>query len=1034
MILNSKQILNEIAICEKSSLIGKNPEKINIQAILNSYYFVKVNCIGKFWGSDKQSDYFERVTDFITGAYGYNGGLAFLVTGLEAKAEIFYGMTSPNTVNALLRGVFPGIETQPVKTESIISVLQPRLTFQGMISGTPSIIAEINSSSKKSNNQDYSHIERLFRGMRYHNRPGSGWFYLVLAHSVDDNTLQKERADTLFRITNLASSMKQQAQQSLSRTDNLSVSQSGEFVDKSAEFALKLWERMLDRMNSWMVRGRWQTGIYFGGTAEEDYKRLGALLKGLIAGPESMPEPIRLFNSVLGGKPHTEFHTDLTSEELTTLISLPQEEISGFEIIDLHTFDIAFTPKMGKILEMGEILQDGEKSGQKYSIQVKDLPRHTAIFGITGAGKTNTVFGILQKLRKNNPPIPFLVIEPAKTEYRALLGKIINGKGSGLVPDIRIYTLGTDTISPFRMNPFEFDLPVNYGPVSVLAHIDFLKAVFNAAFILYAPMPYILETSLYEIYQDKGWNLANETNIRLTKASWENRDKYPIFPTLTDLYEKVESVTLRLGYETRVEQDVIAGLQARVGALRQGPKGLMLDTVRGIPMQSILEQPTVIELENIGNDDEKTFLIGMLLSRLYGYRRLQSEEGNLPNDLQHLLVIEEAHRLLKNVNTQVDTESSNLRSQAVETFANMLAEVRHYGQAVLVAEQIPTKLTPDVIKNTNLKIIHRLLAEDDRKVVGESMNMSDAQIRMLATLKPGQAVVFSKDDDHPLLVQMDLIKDSSFPPLSSELVSVVKKHTNLAPYMLTPDFSTYGIGDINFGGPNGILYKAVLDLIRTRESKRLLATMVARTYYVRSALPRSFDQLSNSLIAEKTHLQPGQINEAQIFWLVMGAALSLQDRGNERNWPYHQIETMRILLSRGWVEYHKTQNLSMCAAVLDSFVRNYEKALAREAGPFPGCSVCTNKCIFGSEVSRMMTNSQRTRILTNITAAESKSGPDSYKDVRKILADMVTDWLGGECPEHMQIAYCAALTAFSQYNFDLYEQAAFGEKLAHWIL
>jgi DNA helicase HerA-like ATPase len=1034
MILTSQQIMDEIAICEKNSLAGISPGKVTSQTLLNGYHFVRVNSLGNFWEDDKKCDFFKHVTDFATGAHGYNGGLAFLVTGLEATAEVFYGMTSQNTVEALLRGAFPGIETETFKTEDILSVLQPRLNFQGMLSGTPSVFSRKLGMDQQPDKQEFYHLERLLRGMRHHVKSGTGWFYLALAHAVDDDSLFKERTGVLVRITNLASSVKQQAQQSLSRNENLSVSQSGEFINKSAEYALGLWERMRERMDSWMVTGRWQTGVYFGCTAEEDFKRLAALLKGLISGRESKPEPVRIFTCVPGGKVHTEFHTDLTVEELTVLIAPPREEMTGYGITDLQAFDVAFTPKPGKVLEMGEILQEGGKSGQKYSVQMKDIPRHGAIFGITGAGKTNTMFGILNKLRKNTPPVPFLIIEPAKTEYRALLGKILGGKGTGIIPDLRIYTLGTDTISPFRMNPFEFDLPEEYGPVPVLAQIDFLKAVFNAAFILYAPMPYVLETALYEIYTDKGWNLASETNVRLTKATWENREKYPIFPTLTDLYEKVETVTLRLGYEARIEQDVIAGLKARIGALRQGPKGLMLDTVRGIPMRIILGQPIVLELENIGSDDEKTFLIGMLLARLYGYRRMQSSEGKLPAGLQHVLVIEEAHRLLKNVSTQVDTESSNLRAQAVETFANMLSEVRHYGQGVLVAEQIPTKLTPDVIKNTNLKIIHRLLAEDDRKLVGETMNMSDVQIRMLATLKPGQAVVFAKDDDRPLMVEMDLIKDSIIPPLSSNLPEVVKSYTNLAPYMLTPDFNLYSIGNGNFGGPNGIVYGVVLDHIRARESKRLLAVLIARTYYLRSSLPRAFDLLHNSLLADSTHLQPGQLSEGLILWLVMGAALALQDRSNERNWPYHQVEALRLSLTKGWVEYFKTKNFSICAANLDSFVRNYEKALTRDAGPYPGCIVCTSKCTFGPEVARLMTNSQRTRILTDINSAENQKGPDEYADVRKSLAEIVTDWLGGECSEHMQIAYCAALTAFSRYRFDVYEQAAFAEKLARWIL
>jgi hypothetical protein len=52
-------------------------------------------------------------------------------------------------------------------------------------------------------------------------------------------------------------------------------------------------------------------------------------------------------------------------------------------------------------------------------------------------------------------------------------------------------------------------------------------------------------------------------------------------------------------------------------------------------------------------------------------------------------------------------------AQAVEMFAGLLAEIRAYGEGLVIAEQIPAKLIPDVIKNTAVKIVHRLPAADD---------------------------------------------------------------------------------------------------------------------------------------------------------------------------------------------------------------------------------------------------------------------------------------------------------------------------------
>jgi uncharacterized protein len=90
----------------------------------------------------------------------------------------------------------------------------------------------------------------------------------------------------------------------------------------------------------------------------------------------------------------------------------------------------------------------------------------------------------------------------------------------------------------------------------------------------------------------------------------------------------------------------------------------------------------------------------------------------------------------------------------VDMFAALLAEVRAYGEGLVIAEQIPSKLTPDVIKNTAIKIVHRLPAKDDRDSVGATMNVDDAQSRYLVTLEPGDAAVFADGMDRPLLVRV----------------------------------------------------------------------------------------------------------------------------------------------------------------------------------------------------------------------------------------------------------------------------------------
>ncbi len=55
----------------------------------------------------------------------------------------------------------------------------------------------------------------------------------------------------------------------------------------------------------------------------------------------------------------------------------------------------------------------------------------------------------------------------------------------------------------------------------------------------------------------------------------------------------------------------------------------------------------------------------------------------------------------------------------------------------MIAEQIPAKLIPDVIKNTAVKIVHRLPAADDREAVGATMNLSQRPVPVPGHAGPG---------------------------------------------------------------------------------------------------------------------------------------------------------------------------------------------------------------------------------------------------------------------------------------------------------
>ncbi|EIC19463.1 ATP-binding protein [Thiorhodovibrio frisius] len=455
--------------------------------------------------------------------------------------------------------------------------------------------------------------------------------------------------------------------------------------------------------------------------------------------------------------------TPLNTEELSIIMNVPRQEVQGVTIRSSTSFGVNYkVPEETDSVRLGLVIHKRTPvDTMPYLLPRALLQKHLFTCGVTGSGKTNTCMGLLRNLG-----LPFMVIEPAKTEYRQMLT---------VLPDLKILTLGGETVSPFRINPFEFSPGCN-----LLTHIDNLKSVFSAAFPMYAAMPYILEEAIIEVYQDKGWELSTSTNIYLhgvasTDSGSESLDSladaerfFDFLPTMQDLYEKIDDVVNSKQYAQEQTMNYSAALKARISSLLTGSKGLMLNTRRSTPMATLLKESVVLELKHIGDDEEKCFLMGLILSAIYEHRENYSRPGT---SLKHVLLIEEAHRLLRRVPEHVSSEVGNTRGKAVETFANVISEIRTLGQGLIVVDQIPSKLTQDVIKNTNMKIVHRTLAKDDRDYVGSTMNLTDEQSRELSLLGVGQAVLHREGMDKAFLVQIDSFSAGDLPFVDDQRIT-----------------------------------------------------------------------------------------------------------------------------------------------------------------------------------------------------------------------------------------------------------------------
>jgi hypothetical protein len=270
---------------------------------------------------------------------------------------------------------------------------------------------------------------------------------------------------------------------------------------------------------------------------------------------------------------------------------------------------------------------------------------------------------------------------------------------------------------------------------------------------MYASMPYLLEETIMAIYSDCGWNLTNTTN-RHSDSPWATKQQSLLFPTLEDLRDKIDVVVAAKGYDIRLQMDLSAALRTRIGSLLLGGKGAMLNTPCGLDMGELRKRNVVLELASIGNDDDKCLIMALLLLALHEEALLSSSGSN--DGLRHVIVVEEAHRIFRKAAPADNPEIANIRGAAVEQFANTLAEMRALGQGVIVIDQIPSKLVSDVIKNTALKCVHQLGAEDDRRAVGETMTLDASQQMELARLQPsnGEAVVYHQSWEKAYLIKV----------------------------------------------------------------------------------------------------------------------------------------------------------------------------------------------------------------------------------------------------------------------------------------
>jgi len=452
-------------------------------------------------------------------------------------------------------------------------------------------------------------------------------------------------------------------------------------------------------------------------------------------------------------------HPFYASTELVAAITRPPErEAPGVRLVLRPDFDVTQEPIAERAaIAVGEVLDRSHRPAGPLTLPLDSLNRHVFVCGATGAGKSQTVRALLEAATEAG--IPWLVVEPAKAEYRLMAARLASasapgagacaGKGAAPPEVVRIRPGESDAIAA-GLNPLEPAPDPEGRRFPLQTHADLVKALFIASFRSEEPFPQVLSAALTRVYEDAGWDLALGETVA--------PDANPGYPSLTDLQRAATRIVQEVGYSQRITDDVLGFIKVRLSSLRLGTTGRFLEGGHQLDFGKLLRTNAVLEIEDVGDDSDKAFLMGTVLIRLAEHLRMANKAKpatlRAQAGLRHLTVIEEAHRLLRRQETPGGGTSGGAAAHAVEMFAGLLAEIRAYGEGLIIAEQIPDRLIQDVIKNTAVKITHRLPAADDRDAVGATMNMTSAQNRFLVTLRPGEAAVFADGMDYPLLARM----------------------------------------------------------------------------------------------------------------------------------------------------------------------------------------------------------------------------------------------------------------------------------------
>ncbi|MDD5792040.1 MAG: ATP-binding protein [Erysipelotrichaceae bacterium] len=561
----------------------------------------------------------------------------------------------------------------------------------------------------------------------------------------------------------------------ISRNTSNTISTTTE--NKSVTDLLKLIDEEIQRTNEFDSYGLWNVAGYFMSddmsTAEIAASNYRSLMNGDSSGREvaainswraenpnilgdfkdlttyisRFAHPVFCYGEMDGSAVYTNASTAVSGKELGLHLGLPRASVSGLPVIEHAEFgkDVITYNRDRKALgakekiKLGNVFDLGQKTNRVVYLENKSLGMHTFITGSTGSGKSNTVYQMLCELYQDE--IPFLVVEPAKGEYKDVFGNW---------DDVNVFSTNPNVAQLININPFRFPEEIH-----VLEHIDGLVEIFSVCWPMYDAMPAFFKDAILRSYESVGWDLGSSTFDG-------DEIEYPDFEVLA---EQLEDLIDASDYASDIKSNYRGALITRVKSLTVGLNKYMF-TSEQTSYSKLFDENCILDISRVKSGETKALIMGLIVYILNEYRVSQKTQNN--SGLKHVTVLEEAHNLLKNA-TNKDSE---LVGKSVEMLTQTIAEIRTYGEGFVIVDQSPSAVDISAIKNTNTKIVLRTPEINDREAIGRSMGLSDDQVNEIAKLPKGVAVVYQNDWVTPVLTKVDKAEVEESPYKSENLTLI----------------------------------------------------------------------------------------------------------------------------------------------------------------------------------------------------------------------------------------------------------------------